>query len=398
MAKITPPSHHFVPQSLKYKTLYQEINSLLDYLIDKCYEPHVMNMRDKLNPLGEGFDPEEFLQLVDGYTYKDLIFKNVNPRTLAVLLPRIYTLKGTKKGLKLLLNLLGIKADVYIWWEIIRNLERDNAEARDFRSKFGDIRARDIENCSIYLNYVEQLSGPTLLSGDIDEKLRELVNAFLWVCAYVNVINILRELSDEVNTRDTLNHTGAYIDISSRYDSYKWRFNVEDISSSDVIYNGRHKYSEQGLRYSNPGAVSVAPGYHWLENEDNWVSVGSNLTYTEDYSFNGRFTLNSGRNLHEEDIKLRSSVNLRTAIVSPTTIVLLSSRVSVQTRLTVNNYLNAREEPKDGKLLHNSGHHYNEKPTSSKVPKTNDGTLAYDSPISDKLRLSSILNITIEED
>ena len=119
MAKITPPSHHFVPQSLKYKTLYQEINSLLDYLIDKCYEPHVMNMRDKLNPLGEGFDPEEFLQLVDGYTYKDLIFKNVNPRTLAVLLPRIYTLKGTKKGLKLLLNLLGIKADIYIWWEIV---------------------------------------------------------------------------------------------------------------------------------------------------------------------------------------------------------------------------------------------------------------------------------------
>lgn len=400
---LTPPSHHFTPQNLKYKVLYQEINMLLDYLIQKCYEPHVINMRDKLNPLGEGFDSEEFLQLVDGYKYKDLIFKNVNPRTVAVMLPRIYTLKGTKKGLKLLLNLLGIKADIYIWWEIVRNLQRNNKEAQEFRSKFGDIQIRDIENCSIYLNYVDKLGGggfASLLQGDIDVKLKELVTAFLWVCAFINVINILREFREQFNLLDEFKHTGSYHNLSVTYDSYTWRSgNIK--RESDVIYDAKHKYNETDLEYRKSIDNSLIPGYTYTEREQRWISVGSDLNHFEDYTFSGSITLNSAisTDSQEQTHYIRDVVSSNDLLVGSTlTTADMSTSNNVRDSVLVIDEVPVRDSSDASKLLYDPKYLYNSKAPEGISSKTPDGDLAYDKPMSERINLQSTLNFTIEED
>jgi len=257
----------FFPVALRDKALYAKISEILDYLIAKNYDPEIQSMSDRLNPQGAGFDVDEFLKLIDGFSYKEYLFGGVDPKTVAHMLPAIYNLKGTKRGLQLLLDILGIDATVYVWWEVLRAVDRGQPLATEFFDRFVGYTAADITECQIYLHYVDKGGSLARLGVDADAKLAELTNSFLWVCANIAVINLLNSFSDTVVIGDGFEF-GQETTLTDTYSAANYRF-------SQGYYDGSGAYS--GNATYGDILELVDAGFTWTSSTG-FSSTGSSLT------------------------------------------------------------------------------------------------------------------------
>lgn len=403
--KVAPLTHNYLPHHLKRKTLYAEITELLDYLIEKCYQPHVINMRDKLNPNGTGFDAQEFLNLIDGFRYKDQILQGVDIRTACHMLPRVYTLKGTKRGLQMLLNILGIKADIYIWWELKRKLGKDAEFTRKFQERFGALQANEVENCNIYLNLIDSGKiGSTLLDADIDEKLKALIETFMWVCASINAINLLRQLTTRISIKDILNHVGEKQWNEASYDSFHWRYDSSIGGKQDLLKYGlastKYKHNQPDLVYNNGlDFPQTHNGYTFIESENRWTFGGSILNAIEDNSFKEQRivvrgcligTIDNIERVVVEGHAIQTQVSSASKFGNSNYVQSLESRLSIQDNLLVTMPYTVRDSSTKELVIHDSSHDYHD--------GTNSKALKYNPPVRDSITLTDTLNFTITED
>lgn len=227
----------YLPKFTRDKELYKEMSILLDALLEVNYRPHIYSMRDQYDPKGEYFDPEAFLELINGLSYKNYLFNNVEIEKVAYMLPRIYQLKGTKTGMRMLLNVLGVNAKIYIWWELIRSYEKDPNQTlwNEFTENFTGFTIEKVQNCGIYLHYEDKPVGGSASDAELEDKLRELLNTFMWVCAEVSAINFVLRFYSTVTTRSKLVAFLKEIWLDDKFDVSAWRDIPED------------KYAEEGF-------------------------------------------------------------------------------------------------------------------------------------------------------
>ena len=178
-------TRNLIPDKLLGLELAAEFSDLVDKFIQMSYDPHLSAMRNQFNASHPDFDPDAFLQMIDGYKYKEFIFHGLSVNQVVSLLPRVFYLKGTKRGLQLLLSLLGITTRMYVWWEVQRSHARGTQLAKDFMEDFPNAQIDELENCTLYVYYEGSEELFQQYGVNIDLKLNELCKSFMWVCTNI---------------------------------------------------------------------------------------------------------------------------------------------------------------------------------------------------------------------
>lgn len=178
-------TRNLIPDKLLGLELAAEFSDLVDKFIQMNYDPHLSTMRNQFNAAHPDFDPDAFLQMIDGYKYKEFLFHGLSVNQVVSLLPRVYYLKGTKRGLQLLLSLLGITTRMYIWWEVQRSHARGTQLAKDFIEDFPNAQIDELENCTLYVYYEGSEELFQRYGVNVDLKLTELCKSFMWVCTNI---------------------------------------------------------------------------------------------------------------------------------------------------------------------------------------------------------------------
>ena len=162
---MTLNSLDFLPEHLRQDPLMVKVSEIIDYLTRSGdgvytrediikYNEKILQSRDALNAKGEGFDADTFLYIIDANKYSSYIARDINfpsKEVISHVLPRIYNLKGTERGLKMLMNTLGVDVKIYSWSDIKRarsGSELLTAFKRDFPNipDINDFGARIVDN------------------------------------------------------------------------------------------------------------------------------------------------------------------------------------------------------------------------------------------------------------
>lgn len=185
------------------------------------YKGHLDRTLDFFNVQGEGFDLREFLRIVDSLNYGELLFGGIAAETLGHLLPRIYNMKGTERGLQLILKLFRLNMDIYSVFELRRSYNSDRVLWDEFVNLFGN-RDDDLLNCEVYfhLKSIDQSTDEfrTFAPGSVDvtsltvqELVAEVLRNFLWVCAKV-IISIRSGVVDSFQISDSISIADPFAD------------------------------------------------------------------------------------------------------------------------------------------------------------------------------------------
>lgn len=178
-------TQQFIPQELSTDELLEEFYRLVDYLLNS----NVVTLNDTLYKFKDRSKIQvEALQSYiteQGYEYivNVLSLTKDQLETLTEYLNLIHFLKGTRRGLELVLDLLGIVADITEWWE-----EDPKEEPHTFRMELefnlGNIRRDTVTRLteftthyvfpklkSIIINYESEIASMQVsLAGGVDQE------------------------------------------------------------------------------------------------------------------------------------------------------------------------------------------------------------------------------------
>jgi len=154
-----------LPENLREKPLWDGIAKSLQHEYD---EFHLKNVR----PIENAFDLEsefvEIQKLVDFLTTKAISGTNIIPDETAFvyLIANYYQLKGTKRGLSFVMNLLGFGLEVIHWFEANLDL-------------VGNALASPLDPCEVIL--VIDIGDNALTQETVDFMV-QLLKALNWIC------------------------------------------------------------------------------------------------------------------------------------------------------------------------------------------------------------------------
>lgn len=111
----------YVPAQLLKLPFWDKYSEVVQHIVDekiKDFADSIGKFSDRVNLSDEAY--EEILY-ESGYSYITdiLVLDNEGLRNLLAFTPLIHLLKGTRKGLELVLKLLGATAEIVEWWETI---------------------------------------------------------------------------------------------------------------------------------------------------------------------------------------------------------------------------------------------------------------------------------------
>ena len=237
---------------MREKELFARTSELLDLSTCDVYSPHLRATLNTFNPKGEDFDAESLLDMIGGSALRSLLSgpRPLEPvietdedltdyqrrvstyqtavasyektlKTVSHILPRLLNLKGTQRGLKLLLGLAGLNPTVFVGWEVWRGFPKTvNPDHRpgpddiylnaynDFLRTFPDL-AGDVTEladlaCKVYFRV--GLSGGGS-SDDLprDELILNIVRRFMPTCTRAIVSR-----SNDIDSTDERNNMGVF--------------------------------------------------------------------------------------------------------------------------------------------------------------------------------------------
>lgn len=344
-------SEYYLPQHLTKRPLYKKLCEIIDYLIDKFYTPEIDQMRDQYDPLADSFNAEEFMTLIDGYEYRDMLFGQTSIEQISHMLTRIYNLKGTKKGLHFLMDLLGIQSSVYIWWELLRSHEQGTELWDEFAGYFLDYTPDDIKNCGLYFHFVDNNGILGQFGEELDEKLMELVNSFMWVCAQVSAISLLRNFYDRVVWRDHYVESSLDHITSNIYDSSSWRDSMDGYTEvGDYVTSaGSRLYLDYGFEWESNIATNEVQN-----NTRACMTLDTNELNLDHISRSTINDLDALRVIDHTEYMPDQSVNERDKFVDVLEQIWRNSEGHDPIRYTANNVLDPLT------LLHDGQHEYDQ--------------------------------------
>lgn len=192
-------SIEYVPQALRGQELFSRLTTLLDGIVGDVYTPNLDATINAFNPKGSGFDADALFGVIGGPDLLSLLKGSGIPdATLSHLLPRLFNLKGTRRGLDLLLGIvLNESPGVVVGWEAWRGSTRNPdmspgpgsvyADAwSSFERTYPSLASSATRNglaCRIYIRVGRgggQLGGDAELSRD--QQVLNIVRRFMPVC------------------------------------------------------------------------------------------------------------------------------------------------------------------------------------------------------------------------
>lgn len=102
-------SADYLPSNLRKLPLYKTFTDILDHVIQAFFKPLSDSHQNLYNPISEHYAARNVIHLLGGDQMLGLLDKDIDEKTVALLLPNLLDIKGTEQGIKTLLRLLGIE-------------------------------------------------------------------------------------------------------------------------------------------------------------------------------------------------------------------------------------------------------------------------------------------------
>ncbi len=209
MSELNQEIDKFLPEHLQSLDLYQKIKEITNYLEQNCYTPHILQAKNVFRSNAPGFNIRNWVETIDqSPLIRDLIvglelniqpFDNpVNTETarsnLGHVLPRIFRLKGTFKGLRFLMDFLGIHDEITYFegWRVKEAMTSsdpdDVAYYNAFQTAYAAWPADDLD-CRVFF-VLSQTGQNSILAngGSLLIELQNLFREFMWSCALFQLL------------------------------------------------------------------------------------------------------------------------------------------------------------------------------------------------------------------
>lgn len=257
----------YFPYELRGEPLYQKVAELSQWIVEEFHDKDIRKVRNFWNAGHEDFDASAVLKMLGGEIYDKHLFNETSKTTLTHLISRLYNLKGTYKGLRLLLGLLDLDGTVYEWWKINRDIERQQGEWETWIAD-PSIGEDGMEPCTVIIDLGV---GDWVLDETLDERLALLIQTFLWVCVKVDEIRWLKPIIDQVES-STLFNSEMEIYTADRYNAL--RFYCPNVPIVGIGWDTPTKVYDcpivgefTVLSITDPNRVLVLAADHYYEEE-----------------------------------------------------------------------------------------------------------------------------------
>lgn len=184
----------YIPFELRKEPLYKKVAELTQWIVEEFHDKDISKVRNFWNVGDQNFDPSTVLRHLSGDIYNKLVFEETSRTTLAHLIARLYNLKGTYKGIKLLLGLLDLDGEIYEWWRVNKEIEQQTG---DWERWVDDpsVGEDGMDPCTLI---VDLGIGSWVLDETLDERLSVLIQTFLWTCVNIVEIRWRKLISDQI--------------------------------------------------------------------------------------------------------------------------------------------------------------------------------------------------------
>lgn len=165
------PALNYLPEALRQYPVFQVGTLLIDSAIADHFADPVAFVDGVYDVNHEGFDEDYLLKMFSGDLFARLGVSTDDRKSLALLASSILNLKGTARGLRLVLAFMGLDGQFKSWYEVNGNPAEYGLEER-------------LDPCTIVLTIRMPLVGTRSLD-QVQAAVQDLVNRFLWVCIKV---------------------------------------------------------------------------------------------------------------------------------------------------------------------------------------------------------------------
>lgn len=182
-----------------------------------CHDQNIDYVNSIFDTQSYKYDYDYILRLFNANEYRD-IFRTIDGRKLSMLIARIYNLKGTRKGLYLLLKLLGMDGTIYEWFTIEELVEAGDP---DWTSGEGGVDYSSLKDDNPGCPIIIEMNVPsTLYIENLEAEIINLITRFLWVCVNLVEVRWKYPFSVSVPATQTFEEEEMDVDVWTWYNYY----------------------------------------------------------------------------------------------------------------------------------------------------------------------------------
>ncbi|MFA5071308.1 MAG: hypothetical protein WC511_02945 [Candidatus Pacearchaeota archaeon] len=310
-------SLNFLPENLQGEEFYTQLCQVVDYILDKYHTQNIDILRALYDIKNSNFDHERILHLLGSENFVQFDLSEDQFKILCILLSNLYEIKGTKKGLRYLLHLLNLDANVYEWYDINKA-----------HSAGDPLWPEEVPRCSIVLELVtgtpfgicdqfskwaipktgapeEELLPPGKAFEDVEGKFAEFASKLLWVCVKLHEIRWMIRFEEYVTTTSQLTYSDEYV-FYSKYSPYVTNCGYDSLQIGFPVFNNFPTIGTAGVKIgdyqylSQPLTIRTNQEYTQPINYDGWENTGFIGQSTEEISVPiiGNASLEIGKNFY----------------------------------------------------------------------------------------------------
>ncbi|QPB08528.1 hypothetical protein [Vibrio phage Va2] len=254
----------FIPPEIRNLPLNVKVAALMDHCISTYHDKILDPVKYRWQADSEHYSPDSILKEIGGDRYTEAILIK-NKTTLSRFLDSLFQMKGSKDSLLMMLSFLGIRAQVIDYFLWSRSQKYPELISDDIRNS-----VPPMQSCEVYVA-LEVNQVDLAITGVEIELFQRIVELFLWSCAELKSILIIRTVLDltippnvdslEMDSCEWLPHD-SMVFLGSRY-------------NRGLTYNNGSHYSPNINEYDlievwGPNAAPWSPTFPNSMTEDSY--------------------------------------------------------------------------------------------------------------------------------
>ncbi|QJT71165.1 hypothetical protein GR11A_00128 [Vibrio phage vB_VcorM_GR11A] len=205
----------FIPQSLQDRPLYEKVCSLIDLVAEADHYRSMDIIKDHYRFGTANYSDDKIVEELGGLPIRETL-KDVgaafDDKAFPQFMDLLFSVKGTTRGLELVLGLIGIEVTVYDSFRVNREIRLNTPLGQEYAAN-PDLNS--LEECDVLLEI--QSATFDVNQVGVEEKLQALAEVFFWVCANVKGFLFSVLFENRANVTTTLEIDFDPIDVIQPY-------------------------------------------------------------------------------------------------------------------------------------------------------------------------------------
>lgn len=175
------------PDLVNNSPLLKKLSAITDFVLSTQHHTHMDTIVGHYRTNHSSYDPVKVIDELGGTRLLDDMRAegfDYSEEGMASFLMGFYAVRGTVTGIVIILNMLGLQAEVFDWQEVQLEISAGTQQGLNYAAQGG---LNGLTNCQTIISVTTNNSQLDLLNPAVEEALIRLIRSYSWVCSDIQL-------------------------------------------------------------------------------------------------------------------------------------------------------------------------------------------------------------------